>query len=96
VVRVSNDVGSYLVHVKPSPAVQPGQAIIYHAWEPYQFAGWNSSQNIVGGAFKPLHLLGGYGHLGYRPILGQPSHTPRAQKVQIEKVPVASENGATL
>ena len=49
-VRVSNDVGSYLVHVKPSPAVQPGQAIIYHAWEPYQFAGWNSSQNIVSAA----------------------------------------------
>ena len=95
VVRVFNDIGSYLVHVKPSPAVQPGQAIIYHAWEPYQFAGWNSSQNIVTGAFKPLHLLGGYGHLSFRPILGQPSHTPRAQRVQIEKVPAASTNGAT-
>jgi DMSO reductase family type II enzyme molybdopterin subunit len=85
-VRVSNDVGSYVVHVKPSPAVQPGQAVIYHAWEPYQFEDWNSSQHIVTGAFKPLHMLGGYGHLSYRPLLGQPSHTPRAQRVQIEKI----------
>jgi DMSO reductase family type II enzyme molybdopterin subunit len=85
-VRVHNDVGSYKVHVKPTPSLQPGQAVIYHAWEPYQFEDWNSSQNIVGGAFKPLHMLGGYGHLSYRPILGQPSHTPRAQKVEIEKI----------
>jgi anaerobic selenocysteine-containing dehydrogenase len=84
-VRVRNDVGEFKVHVKISPAVQPGQAIIYHAWEPYQFEGWQSSQNVVAGAFKPLHLLGGYGHLSFRPILGQPSHTPRAQKVEIEK-----------
>ena len=40
----------------------------------------------VAGAFKPLHMLGGYGHLDFRPIHGQPSHTPRAQKVEIEKV----------
>jgi anaerobic selenocysteine-containing dehydrogenase len=86
VVRVHNDVGEFNVHVKVSPAVQPGQAIIYHAWEPYQFEGWRSSQTVVAGAFKPLHLLGGYGHLSFRPILGQPSHTPRAQKVGIEKV----------
>jgi DMSO reductase family type II enzyme molybdopterin subunit len=94
-VRVSNDIGHYLVHVKPSSAVQPGQAIIYHAWEPYQFEGWNSSQNIVTGAFKPLHMLGGYGHLSFRPLLGQPSHTPRAQRVQIEKIPAASQNGGS-
>ncbi len=85
-VNVRNDVGSFKVHVKISPAVQPGQAIIYHAWEPYQFPEWKSSQTIVAGAFKPLHLLGGYGHLSFRPILGQPSHTPRAQKVEIELV----------
>jgi hypothetical protein len=37
-------------------------------------------------------MLGGYGHLSFRPIHGQPSHTPRAQKVQIEKAP---SNGAS-
>jgi nitrate reductase alpha subunit len=88
---VYNDVGGYKVHAKVTPAVQPGQAIIYHAWEPYQFADWMSSQVIVGGAFKPLHLLGDYGHLTYRPILGQPSHTPRAHKVEIEKVRAAQK-----
>ncbi len=85
IVDVTNDVGGFKVHAKISPAIQPGQAVIYHAWEPYQFAGWNSSQTVVAGAFKPLHLLGGYGHLSFRPILAQPSHTPRAQKVAIAK-----------
>jgi anaerobic selenocysteine-containing dehydrogenase len=93
IVRVHNDVGAYEVHAKPTPALQPGQAVIYHAWEPYQFAGWNSSQTVVAGAFKPLHMLGGYGHLSFRPIHGQPSHTPRAQKVQIDKVVVRSQSG---
>ncbi len=33
-VRVYNDVGSFHIHVKPSPpALQPGQVVIYHAWE---------------------------------------------------------------
>ena len=73
--------------------MRPGQAIIYHAWEPYQFADWASSQTVVAGAFKPLHLAGGYGQLGFRPILGQPSHTPRAQKVEIERVAPAARNG---
>jgi DMSO reductase family type II enzyme molybdopterin subunit len=85
-VWVHNDVGGFKVKAKPSPSVQPGQAIIYHAWEPYQFPDWAGSQNVVAGAFKPLHMAGGYGQLGYRPILGQPSHTPRAQRVEIERV----------
>jgi DMSO reductase family type II enzyme molybdopterin subunit len=92
-VWVHNDVGGFKVKAKPSPAVRPGQAVIYHAWEPYQFADWASSQTVVAGAFKPLHMAGGYGQLGFRPILGQPSHTPRAQKVEIEKVAPASRNG---
>jgi nitrate reductase alpha subunit len=92
-VWVHNDVGGFKVAAKPSPAVRPGQAIIYHAWEPYQFADWASSQTVVAGAFKPLHMAGGYGQLGFRPILGQPSHTPRAQKVEIEKVVAAHRNG---
>ncbi len=86
VVLVRNDVGAYKVRAKPTPAVQPGQAIIYHAWEPYQFADWKSSQTTVTGAFKPLHALSGYGHLSFRPLAAQPSHTPRAQKVEIEKI----------
>jgi DMSO reductase family type II enzyme molybdopterin subunit len=90
-VWVHNDVGGFKVHAKPTPALQPGQAVIYHAWEPYQFENWASNQTVVAGAFKPLHMLGGYGHLDFRPIHGQPSHTPRAQKVEIEKV---STNGA--
>jgi hypothetical protein len=39
-VRVYNDAGSFEAAAKPAPAVQPGEVIIYHAWEPYQFKDW--------------------------------------------------------
>jgi hypothetical protein len=36
-------------------------------------------------AFKPLHLVGDYGHLQYRFALGQPSHVCRNMAVEMEK-----------
>jgi hypothetical protein len=30
--------------------------------------------------------LSGYGQLSFRPLAAQPCHTPRAQKVEIEKI----------
>jgi anaerobic selenocysteine-containing dehydrogenase len=84
-VRVWNEWGEFRLAARVAPSVAPGEAILDHAWEPYQFEGWRSSQTVVAGAFKPLHLLGGYGHLSFRPILGQPSHTPRAQRVEISR-----------
>ncbi len=82
---VYNDVGGFKIHVKASAAVQPGQVIVYHAWEPYQFADWMGSQAVVASPWKPLHLLGDYGHLTWRTILGQPSHIMRAMAVEVEK-----------
>ena len=38
-VEVANDVGRFFTKVKVSPAVRPGQVIMYHAWENYQFEG---------------------------------------------------------
>jgi anaerobic selenocysteine-containing dehydrogenase len=82
---VYNDVGGFKIHVKASAAVQPGEVIVYHAWEPYQFADWMGSQAVVASPWKPLHLLGDYGHLTWRTILGQPSHIMRAMAVEVEK-----------
>ncbi len=64
-VKVFNDFNTFLVRVKVSAAVRPGQVIIYHAWEPYQFKGWKSYDAAIPGMVKWLHFAGGYGHLRY-------------------------------
>jgi DMSO reductase family type II enzyme molybdopterin subunit len=85
-IRVFNDVGEFEAVAKVAPAVQPGQAIIYHAWEPYQFKGWKGPQEPVPAPWKALHLAGGYGQIHYRSIYGAPGHHPRAQTVDVAKV----------
>jgi DMSO reductase family type II enzyme molybdopterin subunit len=85
-IEVFNDVGRFRIRAKLSPAVQPGQVIVYHAWEPYQFEGWRGSQEPVASPWKPLHLVGDYGQLHYRMFYAAPSHTPRATCVEIRKV----------
>ncbi len=83
-VRVFNDTGEFFIRVKPSPAVQPGQVIIYHAWENHQFRNWAQSQDAVPSPWKPLHVAGGYGHIRYRMFYAAPSHTPRGTAVEVE------------
>ena len=83
--RVFNDVGTFVIHVKPSPAVQPGQVIIYHAWENHQFRDWMQSQVAVPSPWKPLHVAGGYGHIRYRMFFAAPSHGPRGTTVEVER-----------
>ena len=43
-VRVHNDLDGFEIMVKVSPRVRPGQFIIYHAWENYQFRGRRASR----------------------------------------------------
>jgi nitrate reductase alpha subunit len=85
-ISVYNDVGGFKVHAKIAPSVQPGQVVVYHAWEPYQFESWMGSQAVVASPLKPLHFVGGWGHLRYRAILAQPSHVMRAMAIEMEKV----------
>jgi DMSO reductase family type II enzyme molybdopterin subunit len=84
VVRVYNDTGRFRVRAKLSSAVKPGQVIAYHAWEPYQFADWQSSQNPILSPLKPLHLVGEYGQLHYRTGLAAPCYCPRGTAVEVE------------
>ncbi len=81
---VRNDVGGFKVRVKLAPSVQPGQVVMYHAWEPYQFEGWVGQQAVNPSPWKPLHLVGDYGQLHYRFALAQPSHVSRAMTVELE------------
>jgi len=85
-VRLWNDHGSFEVGAKVSPAPAPGEAILYHAWEPYQFPGWKGNMEVVSSPYKPLHLVGDYGHLRRRVFLNGPVHVPRGIPVEIERV----------
>jgi len=85
-VRVYNDVSSIQIAVKISPAVRPGQLIIYNGWEPYQFSKWKGAENVEPGMVKWLHLAGGYGHLQYRSIHWQPVPIDRAINLDVEKI----------
>lgn len=85
-VRVFSDVGSLLIPVKISPAVAPGQVIIYNGFEPYMHRQWYSQSDVEPGMVKWLHLAGGYGHLQYRPLAWQPIPVDRAVMVDVEKV----------
>jgi DMSO reductase family type II enzyme molybdopterin subunit len=81
--HVYNDLASVVVQARVTPAVQPGQLIMYNGYEPYQFAGWQDFSNIEPGMVKWLHLAGGYGHLRYRALHWQPVPIDRAVRVDI-------------
>jgi anaerobic selenocysteine-containing dehydrogenase len=83
-VRVWNDHGFFRLRARPSPALAPGEALVYHAWEPYQFPDWRGNMEVVSSPYKPLHFVGDYGHLRYRVFLAGPVHVPRGIPVEIE------------
>jgi DMSO reductase family type II enzyme molybdopterin subunit len=87
VVRVRNDHGDFRVRARVSPAIAPGEAILYHAWEPFQFPGWHGNMEVVSSPYKPLHLVGDYGHLRFRVFASGPVHVPRGVPVEIERHP---------
>lgn len=83
-VRVFNDLGEYLVNVRISPAVRPGQVILYASWEPYIFESWKDGTFAEPGMVKWLHFAGGYGHLGYSTAQWQPAQSDRLFRVEVE------------
>jgi anaerobic selenocysteine-containing dehydrogenase len=83
--RVFNDCSEAHVEARVTPAVRPGQVIMYNGFEPYQFDEWRDTANIEPGMVKWLHFAGGYGHLRYRGIHWQPVPIDRGVRVDIEK-----------
>ncbi len=84
--RVFNDHGTFECMVKVSAMTAPGEIIVYHAWEPYQFKKWQGNQEPVEAPWKALHLAGGYAQLHWRVYYGGPNHGPRGAPVQVEKI----------
>ena len=85
-VRVHNDMGSFVVPLKLSNSVRPGQVICYSGWDPYQFRQWRGPSDLEGGMVKWLGFAGGYGHLRYWPFMWQPTHVDRATRVEVSKI----------
>jgi nitrate reductase alpha subunit len=86
-VRVYNDHATFECNIKSSPATAPGEIIVYHAWEPFQFKKWQSNQEVTEAPVKGLHLAGGYTQLHFRVYYGSMHHTPRGAAVEVEKAP---------
>jgi nitrate reductase alpha subunit len=84
--RVWNELGALQARVKVADAVRPGELIVNHAWEPFQFKGRSSHQAIIGSPINPITLAGGYFHLQPTPISGEPGTNDRATRVEVERI----------
>jgi DMSO reductase family type II enzyme molybdopterin subunit len=85
-VEVRNDIDRFRIHAKVSRAVRPGQLIIYHAWENYQFPDGKGFQNLIPSPLNPVELAGGEGHLRPIQICLQPSQNDRDTRVEVARV----------
>ncbi len=85
-VEVQNDMGTFIVPVKLSPGVRPGQVVSYNGWEPYQYKTWKGASDVETGMVKWLHFAGGYGHLRYWPMQWQPVPFDRGIRVNVSKI----------
>ncbi|MBI3784482.1 MAG: molybdopterin-dependent oxidoreductase [Deltaproteobacteria bacterium] len=85
-VRVRNDLGAFVLRAKIARYAQPGQVLVYHAWEPYQFRDGRSDHAIIPSPFKPTALVGDYGHLHWGYAHWEPNQVDRDTKVEIERV----------
>ena len=84
-VRVYNDLGEFEIQTAVSPALKPGQVVVYHAWEPFQFKNNDSFQALTPSPLNPIQLSGGYFHLQPMVLLQSPGCSDRGTRVDVEK-----------
>jgi DMSO reductase family type II enzyme molybdopterin subunit len=84
-IRVWNDLGEFTTMAKLSPSVRPGQAVMYHAWESYQFEGWVGYRNILASPLKPLELVGDIPYHKQKFIEGRTGMSDRDTRIDYAK-----------
>jgi DMSO reductase family type II enzyme molybdopterin subunit len=89
-VKVFNDVGSFKVRIKVSPSLRPGQTLMYHAWEQYQFRGDGDMNSVSPTPLNPVELSGGHPHLTAGILQGQSSVFDRDTRIEIERLDEAA------
>ena len=89
-IRVHNDVAEFEANAMLAPALQPGQALMYHAWERYQFRSKGDMNSPSPSPLNPVELAGGIGqHLAPGAGFGQASMFDRETRVEIERLGAA-------
>ncbi|GIW40841.1 MAG: hypothetical protein KatS3mg076_1418 [Candidatus Binatia bacterium] len=94
-VRVWNDIDGFVIQAKLSPSVRPGQLIVYHAWENYQFPEGKGFQNLIPSPLNPVELAGGEGHIRPIQICLQPSQNDRDTRVEVAPLEASGETRAS-
>jgi anaerobic selenocysteine-containing dehydrogenase len=84
-VEVYNDVGDFRIQAMVSPGVRPGQVIIYHGWENYQFEGFRHFKRVMPSPLNPIELVGDYGHIKSDVVSFSPSPSDRGSRVEMRK-----------
>jgi nitrate reductase alpha subunit len=84
-VRVYNDLNEFEIEAKVSRSLRPGQVVVYHGWEPYQFKGGKSHQALIPSPLNPIQLAGGYFHLQPMVLMQSPGCTDRGTRVEVVK-----------
>ena len=90
-VRIRNDLGSFVARAVPSPAIRPDQIHIFHAWEPYQFRRGRSHQHLAPSPIKVTQLATGYGQLHWGYAHYEPNGVDRDTRVDLERLEPARE-----
>ena len=85
-VRVYNDLAECEVRAMVSAALKPGQVVIYHAWEQFQFRNGKPIDALTPSPMNPIQLAGGYFHLRPMVVKGQPGGNDRGTRVEVERV----------
>jgi DMSO reductase family type II enzyme molybdopterin subunit len=86
-VRVYNDVGSFNVRAKVTPSMRPGQSLMFHAYEKYQFPGKGDMNSVSPSPLNPVEMAGGHPHLRAGILMGQNSMYDRDTRVDVELLP---------
>jgi nitrate reductase alpha subunit len=84
-VAVYNDVGDFRVRLTVSSAVRPGQVIMYHSWENYQFDGWRHFKSVMASPMNPIELAGDYFQIRPITMSNYPGFSDRGTRVEVRK-----------
>ena len=83
---INRSPGSFEVRVKIAPSLRPGQTLMYHAWESYQFKGKGDMNSVSPSPLNPVELAGGHPHLTAGVLQGQNSVFDRETRIEIERL----------
>jgi DMSO reductase family type II enzyme molybdopterin subunit len=85
-VEAYNDVSRFQALAAVSPALKPGQVVMYHAWENHQFRGWRHYKSTMPSPLNPIELVGGYYHIQPTSDCFYPGFSDRETRLEIRQV----------